>query len=114
SGREPVARFRDEEIQTVRERTDIVGLVGQYLTLKKAGPDSLTGICPVHTEKSPSLSVSPAKQVFYCFGCGEHGDAIGFAMKVESLTFPEAVERLARDAGIQLRYEAESAADRRT
>lgn len=109
-----MARFRDEDIQAVREATDIVKLIGQYLTLKKAGHDSLTGICPFHTEKSPSLSVSPAKQVFYCFGCGEHGDAIGFAMKIESLTFPEAVERLARDAGIQLRYEAESAADRRT
>jgi DNA primase len=108
-----VARFRDEDIQAVREGTDIVKLIGQYLTLKKAGHDSLTGICPFHTEKTPSLSVSPAKQVFYCFGCGEHGDAIGFLMKVESLTFPEAVERLARDSGVQLRYEAESAADRR-
>jgi DNA primase len=108
-----VARIRDEDKQAVRERTDIVKLIGQYLTLKKAGHDSLTGICPFHTEKSPSLSVSPAKQVFYCFGCGEYGDAFGFLMKVESLTFPEAVERLARDAGIQLRYEAESPADRR-
>jgi DNA primase len=106
-------RIRQEDVAEVRERTDIVKLIGQYLTLKKAGHDSLTGICPFHTEKTPSLSVSPAKQVFYCFGCGEHGDALGFLMKVESLSFPEAVERLARDAGIQLRYEAESSADRR-
>ncbi len=106
-------RIRDEDVAEVRERTDIVKLIGQYLTLKKAGHDSLTGICPFHTEKTPSLSVSPAKQVFYCFGCGEHGDALGFLMKVETLSFPEAVERLARDAGIQLRYEAESPADRR-
>jgi DNA primase len=106
-------RIRQEDVAEVRERTDIVKLIGQYLTLKKAGHDSLTGICPFHTEKTPSLSVSPAKQVFYCFGCGEHGDALGFLMKVESLSFPEAVERLARDAGIQLRYEAESPADRR-
>ena len=106
-------RIRQEDVAEVRERTDIVKLIGQYLTLKKAGHDSLSGICPFHTEKSPSLSVSPAKQVFYCFGCGEHGDAIGFLMKVESLSFPEAVERLARDAGMQLRYEAESPADRR-
>jgi DNA primase len=106
-------RIRQEDVQEVRDRTDIVKLIGQYLTLKKAGHDSLSGICPFHTEKTPSLSVSPAKQVFYCFGCGEHGDALGFLMKVESLSFPEAVERLARDAGIQLRYESESPADRR-
>jgi DNA primase len=106
-------RIRQEDVDEVRERTDIVKLIGQFLTLKKAGHDSLTGICPFHTEKTPSLSVSPAKQVFYCFGCGEHGDALGFLRKVESLSFPEAVERLARDAGIQLRYEAESASDRR-
>jgi DNA primase len=106
-------RIRQEDVEEVRERTDIVNLVGQYLTLKKAGHDSMTGLCPFHTEKTGSFSVSPAKQVFYCFGCGEHGDAIGFLMKVESLSFPEAVERLARDAGIQLRYEAESPADRR-
>ena len=87
-------RIRQEDVAEVRERTDIVKLIGQYLTLKKAGHDSLTGICPFHTEKSPSLSVSPAKQVFYCFGCGEHGDALGFLMKVETLSFPEAVERL--------------------
>ena len=106
-------RIRQDDVEQVRERTDIVNLVGQYLTLKKAGHDSVTGLCPFHTEKTGSFSVSPAKQVFYCFGCGEHGDAIGFLMKVESLSFPEAVERLARDAGIQLRYESESPADRR-
>jgi len=106
-------RIRQEDVAEVRERTDIVKLIGQYLTLRKAGHDSLSGICPFHTEKTPSLSVSPAKQVFYCFGCGEHGDALGFLMKIESLSFPESVERLARDAGIQLRYEAESPADRR-
>src|SRR6266508_3396389 len=109
----PLARFRDEDIQAVRERTDLVKVVGQYLTLKKAGHDSMVGLCPFHPEKTPSFSVSPSKQVYYCFGCGEGGDAVKFLTRVESLTFPEAIERLAHDAGIQLRLEAESPADRR-
>jgi len=108
-----LARFRDEDIQAVRERTDLVKVVGQYLTLKKAGHDSMVGLCPFHPEKTPSFSVSPSKQVYYCFGCGEGGDAVKFLTRVESLTFPEAIERLAHDAGIQLRLEAESQADRR-
>ncbi len=108
-----MARFRDEDIQEVRERTDLVKVVGQYLTLKRAGHDSMVGLCPFHPEKTPSFSVSPSKQVYYCFGCGEGGDAVKFLSRVESLTFPEAIERLAHEAGVQLRLEAESPADRR-
>jgi DNA primase len=106
-------RIRQEDIEEVRERTDLVKLVSQYLTLRKAGHDSMVGLCPFHPEKTPSFSISPAKQVFYCFGCGEGGDAVKFLERVETLTFPEAIERLAREAGITLRFEAESAADRR-
>ena len=106
-------RIRQEDIEAVRERIDLVKVVSGYLTLKKAGHDSLVGICPFHPEKTPSFSVSPAKGVFYCFGCGEGGDAIAFLRKVENLTFPEAVERLAPEAGVTLRYEAESPGDRR-
>ena len=73
-----MARIRQEDIEAVKERTDIVALVGQYLTLKKSGHDSLTGLCPFHQEKTGSFSVSPSKQVFYCFGCGKGGDAITF------------------------------------
>ena len=73
-----MARIRQEDVEAVKERTDIVQLVGQYLTLKKSGHDSLTGLCPFHQEKTGSFSVSPAKQVFYCFGCGKGGDAITF------------------------------------
>ena len=84
-----------EDIEAVRERTDIVKLVGQYLTLKKAGRDRMTGLCPFHQEKTPSFSVSPGKQVFYCFGCGKGGDAITFLRELEHLSYVEAVERLA-------------------
>ena len=71
-------RIKQEDIEAVRERTDIVKLVSQYLTLKKAGGDNMTGLCPFHQEKTPSFSVSPGKQVFFCFGCGKGGDAFGF------------------------------------
>ena len=106
-------RIKDEDLQTVRERSDVVRVVSQYLTLKKTGHDSLSGLCPFHTEKTPSFSVSPSKQVYYCFGCGAGGDAVRFLERIENLTFVEAVERLAQQAGITLRYEGESVADRR-
>jgi len=106
-------RIRQEDIEAVRERTDLAKVVGQYLTLKKAGHDSLVGLCPFHTEKTASFSVSPSKQVYYCFGCGEGGDAVKFLERVESLSFVEAIERLAREAGVTLRYEAESPGERK-
>jgi DNA primase len=108
-----VARIRQEDIEAVKERTDIVQLVGQYLTLKKSGADSMTGLCPFHQEKTGSFSVSPAKQVFYCFGCGKGGDAITFLRELEHLSYVEAIERLASVAGVNLRYEGDSAAERR-
>jgi DNA primase len=106
-------RIRQEDVEAVRERTDIVKLVAQYLTLKKAGGDNMTGLCPFHQEKTPSFSVSPAKGFFYCHGCGKGGDAIAFLRELEHLSFTEAVERLAQQAGIQLRYEGDSPAERR-
>lgn len=99
-----MARIRQEDVEAVRERTDIVKLVQQYVALKKAGR-SFSGLCPFHTEKTPSFTVSPEKGMYYCFGCGKGGDAFGFVRELESLTFPEAVERLARPAGVTLRYE---------
>ena len=108
-----MARIRQEDVEAVKERTDIVQLVGQYLTLKKSGHDSLTGLCPFHQEKTGSFSVSPAKQVFYCFGCGKGGDAITFLRELEHLSYVEAIERLASTAGVSLRYEGDSAAERR-
>lgn len=106
-------RIRDDDVAAVRERTDIVKLVSGYLTLKRSGADSMSGLCPFHTEKSPSFSVSPSKGVYYCFGCGVSGDAIRFLRELEHLDFAEAVERLARDAGVTLRYEGDTAGARK-
>jgi DNA primase len=108
-----VARIRQDDIDAVKERTDIVQLVGNYLTLKKSGHDSLSGLCPFHQEKTASFSVSPSKQVFYCFGCGKGGDAITFLRELEHLSYVEAIERLAQTAGVHLRYEGDSLAERR-
>ena len=106
-------RIRDEDVAAVRERTDIVKLVSGYLTLKKAGHDRFVGLCPFHTEKTPSFGVSPSKGLYHCFGCGKGGDAIGFLRDVEHLQFSEAVERLAKDVGMTLRYEGDTPAERR-
>ena len=108
-----MSRIRQEDIEAVKERTDIVSLVSQYLALKKTGHDSMSGLCPFHQEKTASFSVSPSKGVFYCFGCGKGGDAITFLRELESLSYVEAVERLAQLAGVTLRYEGDSAAERR-
>jgi DNA primase len=107
-------RIRNEDVAAVRERTDIVQLVSGYTQLRKAGRDSMVGICPFHAEKTGSFSVSPTKQVYYCFGCGEHGDVFKFVEKTENLSFVEAVERLASSAGVTLRYEGETEGGRRT
>jgi DNA primase len=106
-------RIRQEDVDAVRQRSDIVKVVSEHLQLKKAGADSLVGLCPFHPEKTPSLSISPSKQVYYCFGCGEGGDLFRFLQKVENLSFTESVERLASQTGINLRYEGESKSDRR-
>jgi DNA primase len=95
-------RIRDEDIALVRERSPIDAVVGEYVQLRNAGGGALKGLCPFHDEKSPSFNVSNG--MFYCFGCGEGGDAIGFIQKIEQLSFAEAVERLAAKAGVQLRY----------
>ena len=80
-------------------------MIGEHLQLRSAGGDSLKGLCPFHDEKTPSFNVTPARGLLYCFSCGEGGDVIKFLQKIDGLTFVEAVERLARRAGIDLRYE---------
>jgi DNA primase len=107
-----VARIHQDDVEAVRERTDIVGLIQQYVGLKKSGR-AFSGLCPFHTEKTASFTVDPTKQVYYCFGCQAGGNAFHFLMAVESLTFPESVERLAKQAGITLRYEGLSPGDRK-
>ena len=88
-------------IETVRSRTDIVELIGEYVMLKRAGQNYL-GLCPFHQEKTPSFTVSPSKQIFYCFGCSTGGSAFNFLMKRDHLTFHEAVEVLAHRLGLEL------------
>ena len=106
-------RIRDDDIQVVKERTDLVQLASQYLTLKKAGADRMVGLCPFHQEKTPSFGISPSKQLYYCHGCGAGGDAIRFIRELEHLSYVEAVERLAQQAGVHLRYEGDSPEARR-
>ncbi|BAN68494.1 DNA primase [endosymbiont of unidentified scaly snail isolate Monju] len=88
-------------IDELLSRTDIVELINQRVPLKKAGRE-YQACCPFHTEKTPSFTVSPAKQFYHCFGCGAHGTAIGFLMEYERLSFPEAVEELAARQGLEI------------
>ena len=98
-------RINDEDVKAVRDAVPIDAVVSEYLQLRNAGGGNLKGLCPFHDEKSPSFQVSPSKGFFHCFGCQEGGDTITFVMKVDHLSFSEAVERLAAQAGITLRYE---------
>ena len=98
-------RIRDEDIALVREQSPIAEVVGEYLQLRNAGGGSLKGLCPFHDEKTPSFNVTPARGLWYCFSCADGGDVIRFVEKVDNLSFPEAVERLAARAGIELTYE---------
>ncbi|KJY38627.1 MULTISPECIES: DNA primase [unclassified Streptomyces] len=98
-------RIRDEDVQAVRSALPIDAVVGDYVQLTNGGGGEYKGVCPFHDEKSASFYVNPAKGVFHCFGCQENGDTIAFLMKIEHFTFAEAVERMAAQAGITLRYE---------
>ncbi|MFH9977686.1 DNA primase [Streptomyces sp. NPDC017179] len=98
-------RINDEDVKAVRDAVPIDAVVSEYLQLRNAGGGNLKGLCPFHDEKSPSFQVSPSKGLFHCFGCQEGGDTLTFVMKIDHLTFSEAVERLAAQAGITLRYE---------
>jgi DNA primase len=102
----PVAgRIRDSDIAEVRDRVRIDEVIGEYVTLRRAGAGSVKGLCPFHDEKSPSFNVRPSHGTFHCFGCGETGDAIAFIMKMDHIGFVESVERLAERVGYRLTYE---------
>src|ERR1700674_1169246 len=88
-----------EFIQSLRGRVDIVDVVDHHVKLKKAGAD-FSACCPFHTEKTPSFTVSPTKQFYHCFGCGAHGNAIGFLMEYSGLAYPEAIRSLAETVGM--------------
>ena len=88
--------FLDE----LRARISLSDIVGRKVTLKRKSGAEYSGLCPFHNEKTPSFTVNDKKAFFYCFGCHEKGDAVGFVMKTEGLSFPEAVEKLAREVNL--------------
>ena len=86
-------------IQSLLSRVDIVDVIERYVPLKKGG-SNFVACCPFHSEKSASFTVSPTKQFYHCFGCGAHGTAVGFLIEHAGMTFPEAVEQLAKQVGL--------------
>src|SRR5271167_4892720 len=97
-------RISDRDIAAIRERVRIEDVVGDYVQLRRAGADSMKGLCPFHDEKSPSFHVRPNHGQFHCFGCGEGGDVYGFIQKIEHVSFVEAVELLADRVGHTISY----------
>ena len=93
--------FTPTFLDELRERVGLAQVVGRRVRLQKRGREHV-GLCPFHNEKSPSFTLNEDKGFFHCFGCGAHGDVIGFVMRGEGLSFPEAVGRLAAEAGIEL------------
>ena len=107
-------QFSDSFLQEVADRNEIVDVVSGYVRLTKRSGANLFGLCPFHSEKTPSFSVAPDKQIYHCFGCGKGGGVINFIMEIENLTFPDAVAFLARRAGMELPEDsAEESAVRR-
>lgn len=98
--------FPENFINELVERSDIVDVVSGYVRLGKKSGSNMFGLCPFHSEKTPSFSVSPDKQMYHCFGCGKGGGVINFVMEIENLSFPEAVEFLARRAGMTVPEES--------
>jgi DNA primase len=96
-------------VDDVKSKIDILDVIGQYVTLKKAGRN-FKALCPFHKEKTPSFHVHPQRQIFHCFGCHKGGDVFTFVQEIEHLTFPEAVRRLAERAGIPLAWDQDDAA----
>ena len=100
--------FSDKFLDELAERSDIVDVVGQYVRSTRKSGANLFGLCPFHSEKTPSFSVSPDKQIYHCFGCGKGGGVISFIMEAENLSFPDAVAFLARRANMPLPEETEN------
>ena len=94
--------FSEDFLNEIAERNEIEDVVGSYVRLEKRSGQNLFGLCPFHSEKTASFSVSPSKQIYYCFGCGKGGGVINFIMEIEGMNFPEAVEFLANRAGIKM------------
>src|ERR1700736_6998837 len=96
-----LASISDDKLQELRDRVDVIAVVQRRVPLKKSGHD-WKGLCPFHGEKTPSFYVVPDKKIFHCFGCGLTGDAIKFVMQLDGKSFPEAVEQLAAEVGLEL------------
>src|SRR4030065_466490 len=92
----------DTVLEEIKSRLDIVDFISEYVHLKHAG-QNWKGLCPFHTEKTPSFTVSPAKQIYHCFGCNSGGDIFSFLVKYENVAFPEAVSILAKKAGVTIK-----------
>ena len=104
--------YQREVVEEVRQANDILSLVSSYVSLKKRGSNYF-GLCPFHSEKSPSFSVRPERQMYHCFGCGKSGDPISFVMEYENYSFKEAVDFLAARAGIKLPEAGDSEEERK-
>ena len=105
--------YSEAFLTELADRNDIVDVVSEYVSLGKRSGANYFGLCPFHNEKTPSFSVSPDKQIYYCFGCGKGGGVINFIMEIDQLTFSEAVERLAKRAGITVPEQENDAQSRR-
>ncbi len=105
-----MGRIADEKIQEIRDRVDIVEVVSSYLPLKRSGVN-YQGLCPFHQEKTPSFNVNSSRQIFHCFGCGVGGNVFSFVMRMDGLSFPDAVRRLGEKVGIEVEEEEVSPAE---
>jgi DNA primase len=103
----------EEKVREVAERISIVEIVSDYVPLRRAGANFL-GLCPFHAEKTPSFNVNPAREIFHCFGCGAGGNAFSFVMKIEGVSFPEAVKLLARKTGIEIEERQLTTSEKKT
>ena len=105
-------RVSPHSIEAVRQNVNIVEVASEFTALKRQGAN-LIGLCPYHSEKTPSFSVSPEKNFYYCFGCQRGGDAIKLVMDLKSFSFVEAVSHLAEHSGIELKFEGRSPEEQR-
>lgn len=103
----------EDKVREVAERLSIVEVVSDYVQLRRSG-SNFQGLCPFHSEKTPSFNVNPAREIFHCFGCGAGGNAFSFVMRMEGLSFPEAVKFLARKAGVEIEERQLTPAERKT
>ncbi len=109
-----MARVRQSDIEELKDRADIVEVIGSYIALKPASSGSFKGLCPFHGEKTPSFNVRANPAFYHCFGCGVGGDVYKFLQEIESISFADAVERLAEKTGFQLTYEDSGAGEEKS